>query len=48
MRKLFTGLVTAALILSCMTVSASARHGCRAMDTVRLCGSGECQVPQLR
>ena len=36
MRKLFTGLVTAALILSCMTVSASARHGCRAMDTV--CG----------
>lgn len=36
MRKLLTGLITAALILSCATFSASARHGCRAADTV--CG----------
>lgn len=36
MRKLLTGLITAALIISCATFSASARHGCRAADTV--CG----------
>ncbi len=34
MKRLMTGCIMAALILSCATVSASARHGC--MDTV--CG----------
>ena len=34
MKRLMTGCIMAALILSCVTVSASARHGC--MDTV--CG----------
>lgn len=47
MKKLLTGIITAALILSFAAVGASARHGCPAMDTVcggfrRGCGPTAC------